>query len=101
MIGRSRFEISNLVWFLRPLEYSLDDGVGIDALGFAFEVQKHAMAKRAVCDGTDIFARNMHAILEQCANFSANDQGLSAARARAVTHVLHGERMSIRRLRVR
>src|SRR5438477_8073550 len=65
----------------RVLQYSFNDGIGIDALGFPFEVQQYPVTQGAVGDGADIFARNVHAVLEQRADFSSDNQGLSAARA--------------------
>src|SRR5437764_15015632 len=43
----------------------------------------------------------MYAILQQSADFPANDERLRTARARAVTYVFHRQRMSVRRLRMR
>ena len=43
-----------LARFGRVLQYSFDDHVGIDAFGFALEIQQHAMAQRPISNRANV-----------------------------------------------
>src|SRR5262249_20979415 len=77
----------------RGLENSFDDGVRVHAFRFALEVQKDPMPQRTVSHRADVVARNVQPIVQQCADFSANDESLSTAWARSIPDVL----MTVRR----
>jgi len=54
--GHTLCTIGGSLRFRSALQYSFNDGVGIDALGFALEVQKHAVPQSSIRDGADVLA---------------------------------------------
>src|SRR4029079_6706876 len=58
------------------LQDLFDDRVGLDALGFAFEVEDQAVAQRGRRDVADVVDRDRVAALEQCADLRGEDDRL-------------------------
>ena len=68
----------------------VDDVVGLDVLGLAFEVEDQAVPQGRVGHGAEVFAGDVVAVVEDGADLGGQDDRLGAARARAVADVTAG-----------
>src|SRR5439155_23507782 len=78
-------------------EDALDDRVGIDPVCFAFEIEKNSVAENAIGDRSNVFARNVEAIVQKGADFPQDHERLRTTRASAVPDELRRQSMGIRR----